>query len=85
MGLQVNTQENDSGFKPYSLRRGGATSHFIACGSLDVVMLRGRWAQARTARVYITTAMLALSESSFSPQVDALMSPAISQLRLPSS
>ena len=30
-------------FQPYSLRRGGATSHYAAKRSLDGILLRGRW------------------------------------------
>ena len=44
-------------FRPYSLRRGGATAHFIAGGSLDRTAERGRWGNLRTARVYINTSL----------------------------
>lgn len=33
----------DWGFRPYSLRRGGATAFFTRCGSLDQVIVLGRW------------------------------------------
>ena len=33
----------DWGFRPYSLRRGGATSYFVKVGSLDRVLILGRW------------------------------------------
>ena len=36
--LGISTPMRKSGLKPYSLRRGGATSHFIACGSFVKVM-----------------------------------------------
>ena len=40
-------------WKPYSLRRGGATAHFLQYGSLDRTAIRGRWQNQRTARIYI--------------------------------
>ena len=44
-------------FRPYSLRRGGATAHFQACGSLDRTAERGRWGNLRKARIYINTGL----------------------------
>ena len=44
------------GYKPYSLRRGGTTHHFRQCQSLDNTVLRGRWANVKTARLYIDSA-----------------------------
>ena len=40
-------------FRPYSLRRGGATFWFGKHGSLDRILLQGRWMAARTARIYL--------------------------------
>ena len=42
-----------SNLTPYSLRRGGATWHFLRYGNLDATTVLGRWAQSRTARIYI--------------------------------
>ena len=39
-------------FRPYSLRRGGATFLFTKCGSLDRVLLAGRWTAVKTAKIY---------------------------------
>ena len=50
--------------KPYSLRRGGATSFFHTHGSYDRAMEVGRWSDARTARIYIDTALLELAQMS---------------------
>ena len=52
---------------------------------MDTVMARGRWAQARTARIYAATGLLNLTESNFSSEVEAMLSKAISRLRFPSS
>ena len=40
----------------YSIRRGGASWHFLAFHSLDATTLLGRWKQKRTARLYIAGA-----------------------------
>ena len=57
-GLQV-TQWN---FRPYSLRRGGATFFFIKQGSLDRILLLGRWSAVRTARIYINSGLAMLND-----------------------
>jgi hypothetical protein len=49
-------------FRPYSLRRGGATHLFIKCGSLDRVLLAGRWTAIKTAKIYINSGLAMLSE-----------------------
>ncbi len=41
-------------FRPYSLRRGGATALFQRTGSMEQALLRGRWQNSRVARIYIT-------------------------------
>ena len=51
----------------YSLRRGGATADFLGHGSMEMTLLRGRWASTSTARIYVqdavaTIAHLALTE-----------------------
>ena len=52
----------DLGLRPYSLRRGGATYWFSKHGSLDRVIVLGRWAAAKTARIYINDGMATLAE-----------------------
>ena len=42
--------------QPYSLRRGGATEHFLAGNSLHRTCLRGRWSSTATARIYMNEA-----------------------------
>jgi hypothetical protein len=43
-------------YKPYSLRRGGATHLYGISKNLSVVATRGRWASVSTARLYIDEA-----------------------------
>ena len=47
LGLQ------ELGFRPYSLRRGGATAYYRACHSMESTIERGRWANYKVARIYI--------------------------------
>ena len=41
------------GFRPYSLRRGGATAYYRATRNMPATIERGRWSTARVARIYI--------------------------------
>ena len=52
-------------FRPYSLRRGGATYWFSKHGSLDRVVVLGRWQAQRTARMYINEGLAILAEMTF--------------------
>ena len=54
-------------FRPYSLRRGGATWYFTKYGSLDRVMVIGRWQAARTARLYLNEALATLADMRLEP------------------
>ena len=41
------------GFRPYSLRRGGATAYYRRGRDMQATIDRGRWSSARVARIYI--------------------------------
>lgn len=41
-------------FRPYSLRRGGATWVFQCSGSMETALVKGRWGSSRVARIYIS-------------------------------
>lgn len=62
-------------FKPYSLRRGGATWLLQSGVPMDSIMLRGRWKSLQVGRLYLTDA-LALLPSLRVPTTDQ---PRISQ------
>lgn len=49
-------------FRPYSLRRGGATFWFTKHGSFDRLMVQGRWLAPKTARICINSGVAALAE-----------------------
>ena len=60
---------NDLHLRPYSLRRGGATFWFNQHGSFDKLLVQGRWAAARTARVYLNDGLAQLADMSLSNSV----------------
>ena len=49
------------GFRPYSLRRGGATFWFSKHQSLDRILLQGRWQTQKSARIYINEGLAVLA------------------------
>ena len=49
-------------FRPYSLRRGGATWWFSRHHSLDKILIQGRWQAAKTARMYINEGLAILAQ-----------------------
>ena len=49
-------------FRPYSLRRGGATHLFQVTGSMEVALVKGRWSSNKVARVYISDGLSKLPD-----------------------
>eukprot|EP00438_Fugacium_kawagutii_P009751 Skav227713 [mRNA] locus=C9067861:511:1566:+ [translate_table: standard] len=49
-------------FRPYSLRRGGATFWFTRHGSFDRLLVQGRWSAIKTAKIYINSGLATLAE-----------------------
>ena len=47
---------------PYSLRRGGATHDFRSHGRIGNILIRGKWASTRSARIYITEGLASLAQ-----------------------
>lgn len=47
-------------FKPYSLRRGGATWLLQAGVAMEAIMIRGRWKSLQVGRLYLTDALALL-------------------------
>lgn len=56
-------------YKPYSLRRGGATHDYILRGLLEPILLRGRWHSLAVARLYIEDGLAQMPQLSLSPKV----------------
>ena len=48
-------------FRPYSLRRGGATFWFSKHQSLDRILVQGRWHTQKSARVYLNEGLAVLA------------------------
>ena len=49
-------------YRPYSLRRGGATFYFQKHGQLDRLLVQGRWQSSKTARLYLNSGLAILAE-----------------------
>ena len=49
-------------YRPYSIRRGGATHDYMLHANLGKTVLRGRWGSLTTARIYINDGLAVLSE-----------------------
>ena len=47
-------QVDDLNFRPYSLRRGGATFEMQCHGLMEKTLIRGRWKNSNVARIYIS-------------------------------
>ena len=70
----------DFQFRPYSLRRGGATWWFSRHQSLDKILLQGRWQAPKTARIYINEGLSVLAEMQL-PLSDPRIKPFLTQFR----
>ncbi|CAL1160405.1 unnamed protein product, partial [Cladocopium goreaui] len=55
-------------FRPYSLRRGGATHLFQTTGSMELALLKGRWGSAQVAKIYLQDGLSFLPMLTFSPR-----------------
>ena len=66
----------DLQFRPYSLRRGGATFWFSKHHSLDRILIQGRWQTQKTARLYLNEGLAMLATMKI-PRGDPRISPFI--------
>lgn len=55
------------GFKPYSLRRGGATELYLTTHNSGYITRQGQWTNERTTRVYIQDSLALLTELTYRP------------------
>ena len=60
---------SDWGFRPYSLRRGGATFWFVKLSSLDRILVMGRWTAVKTAKIYINSGLAMLADIQIAPRL----------------
>lgn len=61
----------DYEYRPYSLRRGGATFDFQHHGQLDRLLIQGRWQSSKTARLYLNQGLAVLAETQLKLQPHA--------------
>lgn len=61
-------------FRPYSLRRGGATQDFRTHGAMERTLIRGRWASTGAARQYIQEGLSVLVKLQISERQRTLFS-----------
>lgn len=73
---------SEFGFTAYSFRRGGASHAFSTGVTFDDLLIRGRWQNSRTARLYLDTGRAALIQTRFTPPVSHLLSKYAVKLRL---
>ena len=59
-------------FKPYSLRRGGATDLWLTSRNYSLVAHTGRWSAERTLKIYIQDSIALLTDLTFHPTPDQL-------------
>ena len=74
-------QLSECGFKLYSIRRGAATEDFRRHGSLSRTVVRGRWENAKTARLYINEGVAMLCDIQLSAAQRQFMAEAAVSLR----
>lgn len=61
----------DLNFRPYSLRRGGATLEMQSHGLMERTLIRGRWKNSNVARLYICEGLAMLPRLTMSLQAKA--------------
>ena len=72
---------SDCNYKPYSLRRGGASSAYRLGATLDELVSKGRWQHVHTARIYLDTGLQALSTISLPAVAQPLVARAAQHFR----
>ena len=60
-------------FRPYSLRRGGATHLFQMTGSMEMALLKGRWSSTKVAKIYLSDGLSYLPGLTFSKDTRKLL------------
>ena len=58
----------------YSLRRGGASWHFLQFNNIERTAIRGRWSHTKTARTYVQDCMAQKEKLSLSEEQRSLLS-----------
>ena len=61
-------------FRPYSMRRGGATHLFQCTGSMEAALLKGRWSSSKVAKIYINDGLSYLPGMTFTSKASEMLS-----------
>ena len=61
------------GYRPYSLRRGGATALYRDQTPMDLILIRGRWKNSSSAHLYISDGMAEWARLKYPRKVRALL------------
>ena len=64
---------HDFEFRPYSLRRGGATHLFQQTGSMEMALLKGRWSSSKVAKIYLSDGLSYLPGMTFSTKAREML------------
>ena len=62
-------ETHTKGYTPYSLKRGGASSHYLYFKSFEKLCVDGRWNSVKAARIYIDSAVASLVRQSIPLEV----------------
>lgn len=63
----------DFEFRPYSLRRGGATHLFQQTGSMELALLKGRWNSTKVAKIYLADGLSYIPGMCFSNKAESML------------
>ena len=69
------------GYRPYSLRRGGATAAFRSGLAWQAIAETGRWSSLATLRIYVTEAVAELTRIQCPPKAWAVLQAEALELR----
>ena len=68
------------GFRPYSLRRGGASYDFLAFGDISRTLWRGRWSGCAVGRVYVQEGVAIQTQMRISAEVERKLEEAMASV-----
>ena len=55
--------------RPYSMRRGGASHHFLLHKDINTTLFMGRWDSVKTGRIYVVEGVAQLADMHVPPRV----------------
>ena len=61
------------GFRPYSIRRGGACHHLRMFSDLELTLFRGRWGNLKVGRIYLNDGLATWTKLTMTNHVEQLL------------